>query len=481
MIDNNQVSGRTGFLIPLRPRGRSPGLLGRFVADRRANVALVVAVALLPVLAVIGLATDSTVGFLARNRLGRSLDAAGLAAARVLAEADVQADATEFFEANFPDDYLQSNVDSFTVDFDQDTGIVTLVASASVPTYFMRIFGQDTLQVSARTVIERTNRGAEIALVLDITGSMHWSGKIGALRDAATDLINILFADNTELPDLWISIVPYTSMINIGTANIGWLDLADPAWGGGAAFLPTTWKGCIRARGAGLDETLTLPTVAPFTSFLWAPASDNIWPPVDEGDSMVTSSPHGPNVNCGQPILPLTNQRDDLLNAVAGLQAWRRGGTAGNFGLIWGLRSIAPEWRGTWNTPADYPLDHSEPLMDKVVVMMTDGRNQFAGGSGPGGSDDTAYGRLNDFGFATLAQGRAELDTRTARICQDIKDLDITIYTITFGSGVDATAQTLFQNCASEPGFYFHAPDSATLSTVFNSIGQRLSNLRIVE
>ena len=81
--------------------------------------------------------------------------------------------------------------------------LVTLEARASLPTTFMRIFGHDTMQVAARTEITREMTGLEVALVLDVTGSMF--DAVSATRrdaedrragDAAHELMETLFGDN---------------------------------------------------------------------------------------------------------------------------------------------------------------------------------------------------------------------------------------------------------------------------------------------
>ena len=102
-------------------------------------------------------------------------------------------------------------------------------------------------------------------------------------------------------------------------------------------------------------------------------------------------------------------------------------------------------------------------------------------GVGPQGSDYTAYGRLQTFGFATLAAARAEIDTRMAAACAAMKAQGIIFYTITFGAVPDAATQNLFRNCATNPAQYFHAPTQAAMAVAFRTIGTALSNLRIAE
>src|SRR3546814_8822118 len=106
-----------------------------------------------------------------------------------------------------------------------------------------------------------------------------------------------------------------------------------------------------------------------------------------------------------------------LSAAVDELQPWHRGGTLGSLGLAWGWRALSPKWRGLWTqSPAALPHDYDEPDMDKIVVMMTDGENQLHKMStSPKGSDFSAYGRLEDFGYSDHSAGKAEGDRRIDR------------------------------------------------------------------
>ena len=187
-------------------------------------------------------------------------------------------------------------------------------------------------------------------------------------------------------------------------------------------------------------------------------------------------------------ITPLSPNRATIEAAIDEMLPWHRGGTAGNLGLAWGWRTISPDWRGHWNneTPPSMPFNYGEPLIDKVVVIMTDGQNQFydwpgGNGAGPGGSDYTAYGRLDDFGYPTLDAARQELDDRMANTCALMKAEGIIIYTLTFGSTPSASTQDLYRNCATAANYYFHAPTNAQLAVAFRTIGTALSNLRIAE
>ena len=251
-------------------------------------------------------------------------------------------------------------------------------------------------------------------------------------------------------------------------------------------FDPTAWKGCVEARTAPLDQDDTPPTNDPFNTFLYESNVDNVWLPIDDTNGAQNNGT-GPNLGCGPAITPLVTDKTTLTAAVAEMLPWHRGGTTGNLGLVWGWRTISPDWRGLWGD-VNSPVDYDTPLIDKVVVILTDGQNQFYDwpnhgptGTGPDGSDYTAYGRLGEFGFATLNAARAEIDARFANICTQMKTFGIIIYTITFGSSPNSSTQDLYRDCASDPTFYYHAPNNTTLETSFQAIAEQLSNLRIAE
>ncbi len=112
--------------------------------------------------------------------------------ARTWSEEDLlKPEAEKYLNANFAGATIDATITEFDLDLSEDEMIVTLEAHASLPTTFMRIFGQNTMEVAARTEITREMTGLEVALVLDVTGSMIGDGrhdatkKIDALRTAA--------------------------------------------------------------------------------------------------------------------------------------------------------------------------------------------------------------------------------------------------------------------------------------------------------
>ena len=487
-------------------------LMARFGRDQGGNAAMVFGLAALPLVAGAGLAIDTLLAYSVEDQLQKSLDAAGLAAGRTALPENVEADARSYFNSNFGSGSKLAELKDLKIEVSEAGDQLTLSASASMPTRFMRVFGKDTVAVAASTVIDRTVRQMELALVLDNTGSMAGAA-FTAMQSAAKDLVNIVYGDKETNANLFVAVVPFVSVVNIGTANWNWLETTDLQWryaagvkGAVNPYAPTNWKGCVMGRTGGLDQTDDPPSVAPFKSFLWANSTDNDWgsprSPAIADKLSSGNDGYGPNLGCGPAITPLIQKKSDVIAALNGMGAWSRGGTAGNEGLAWGWRVLSPRWRGLWGgaTPNTRPLDYKTADTDKVAVILTDGDNlvydwacQWIKGkslpdctktyTGPNGSDYTGFGRLFDFmgSGATIPQGKVELDKRMANICTKMKKEGIIIYSITFGATPSKSAQDLYKACATKTSYYYHSPDNATLRTVFRTIGIQLSNLRIAK
>src|SRR5262247_650119 len=164
----------------MTPRRRS-----RF-SNEKGMVLVYMAGAITVLLLFSGLAVDTGRIYIVKAQLTKAIDGAALGAARNMNSGNPTAEATRIFNANFPAGYMGSTLTSgptvgLTTDAATGRNIVTVSASASVPTTFMRV-GNFT-QVMVNASAEATRRMVDLSLVIDVSGSI--GSKWPAVRDAA--------------------------------------------------------------------------------------------------------------------------------------------------------------------------------------------------------------------------------------------------------------------------------------------------------
>lgn len=498
--------------------------LRKFCASTAGTTAVIFGLSLLPILISTGAAIDLSRSLLVRARLSQSLDAAGLAVggAMELSETELQQLAQDFFNANYPESELGV---IGTVNFSIQDGIINLSATATVPTTILALAGIEEVNVGVNNEITRETTGLEVALVMDNTGSMNSNGKIGTLRDSASDLINILFGDDPSPELLHASLVPFVTGVNIladPSFDMSWIDVNAEAAHHGENFnleggervshldlfdrIPNaTWRGCVEMRAAPYDVLDTPPTAGNpdtlFVPYFWPdePSNNSRYNNSYMGDRAgryasyterqmntskytrsasideTPSSTRGPNKSCPDPLVPLTNDRDHLLDEVAAMRAWNNSGTNVAHGLSWGWRVLSP------GEPFTEGVAYNDEDTQKALILLTDGVNTMCCQSDThNDSDYTAYGYANMERLGTDNPWAAAdvVDDRVVELCENIKAEGIRVYTITFQVS-DSNLANIFRNCATSPDLYFDSPSNEDLQQVFRAIGRDLSNLRI--
>lgn len=129
------------------------GLLSRFRRNESGNIAIIFALALLPILTFVGSAIDYSMAVRAKAKLSASLDAAMLAATGYTAmrgtAADAKTSATNMYNGQMSSHKLTSNSLNITVTDSVTARTVTGTASVVVNTAFMYMFGFPTMTVTA--------------------------------------------------------------------------------------------------------------------------------------------------------------------------------------------------------------------------------------------------------------------------------------------------------------------------------------------
>ena len=203
--------------------------------DNRGASAILIGFSLIPIIGVFGFATDLTRAYIVKSRLGDALDAAALAGGRSLFQKDVHERLIKkYFKANIKDNLMGATI-SAIVELDENgaalkkghvhkagTSTLRVKATAEVPTLLMRIFTDTPITVESYTEVIREDVQLDIILAIDMSASMRSSlrggsgaKKIAIAREAAKNLVNILFGSNSKNALLKIGLVPWSGFVNI--------------------------------------------------------------------------------------------------------------------------------------------------------------------------------------------------------------------------------------------------------------------------
>ena len=467
-----------------------------------------------------GVAIDMGRLQIVQSRMQNALDATGLAVGSEVSTTNLTSETNKYFYANFPSGYMGTTITSGpTATPNSDNSVINLSVSGTVPMTFMQIFGKTSSNVSATSVITRQSKGMELVLVMDNTGSMANSAgggvsKISAAKTAAQSLLDILYGTNNNTStNLWVGVVPFSQAVNIGTSYTSWLDTTYDNtlnWG------TSSWYGCVEARTNGsstpqYDISDDPPSVALFRQYYspcntssygsnkWYGTNASSYNNCSSGTGVhylsTTPTTRGPNYLCPIPLQPMVAEKSTVMATVNAMQP--NGDTHINLGLAWGWRMLSPRWQNLWGgemNSNNLPMAYNTPLMNKVIILMTDGDNTLSGTNGGNTPPSypglyTAYGIPNANQLAVsgsecnssadCTNGQNEMNTRTLAVCSAMKANGILIYTIALGSQVSSTGQTLLSNCATSSSYYFLSPTTNELQGIFQQIGDSLANLRI--
>jgi Flp pilus assembly protein TadG len=210
-----------------------------FLRDRRGGVAPMFALAMIPVIGLVGAAVDYSRANSLRTKVQSALDATALAMARSapnLTESQLQTQTKDYFTTLFNKPELKNL--SVTATYSTTNGSQLMItANGSVDTTFTRVMGFNSLNVGSSATIKWGNQRLRVALVLDTTGSMASAGKIEALKTATKNLIDQLKTAAVNNGDVYVSIIPFSRDVNVGSSNASasWLqfdDGTDKSWDG---------------------------------------------------------------------------------------------------------------------------------------------------------------------------------------------------------------------------------------------------------
>jgi Flp pilus assembly protein TadG len=144
--------------------------LSRFLADRRAGVAPMFALGLVPIVGMVGAAVDYSRAGGARTAMQAALDATALMIAKdwqTLQPSQITPRATDFFNASFAKTGVQSLQVTATVSNGPTGTTVSTSASGSIATQFMQIMGYRSLNVAVQATVVTASDGLGCVLALN--------------------------------------------------------------------------------------------------------------------------------------------------------------------------------------------------------------------------------------------------------------------------------------------------------------------------
>jgi Flp pilus assembly protein TadG len=216
--------------------------LAAFRAARGGNVAVMFALATVPVIAAVGFAVDYSHANSVRTQMQNALDATALMLSKqapTLSSTQLQTLADQYFMAMF--DRPEATNVSISASYSTTGGSsVTVSGSAEVPTTFLNVLGYKDMSVDTSSTTRWGSSRLRVALVLDNTGSMNDNGKIGALKTATTNLLTQLQNAVTTPGDVYVSIIPFVKDVSVDASGystswdswIQWDDGTDTSWDG---------------------------------------------------------------------------------------------------------------------------------------------------------------------------------------------------------------------------------------------------------
>jgi Flp pilus assembly protein TadG len=427
----------------------APMIFRQFFHSRDGGVAPMLALAAIPLMGMVGAAVDYSRANSTRTAMQAALDATALMLskeAQGLTPEAVTQKAEAYFNANFqrPEAHNVQVTQQLSAP-QSGSFILKLTGSGSIDPVFTKLLGQTQLGFQAQTEVWWGMKKLNLALVLDNTGSMSSNAKMANLKTAAHNLLTTLQNAAKKPGDVLVSIVPFAVDVNVGTDKVNepWIEWTD--WeaengtcsntyykkqssceSNGKVWTPhphSMWNGCVNDRDQNNDVKSTAAVAGNASTMFRAHQA----------------------TNCPTAMMPLSEDWTALHAKIDAMTP--SGNTNVTVGLAWGYQLISPI--APFNAPP--PADD----LDKVIVILTDGQNT-----------------QNRWSSST-----SSIDSRTAKVCDNIKADNIKLYTVRV---IDGNG-TLLKNCATKPDMYYDVDQAIELTSVFGSIAQNLANLRLAK
>ncbi|MBN9258197.1 MAG: hypothetical protein BGO93_07065 [Mesorhizobium sp. 65-26] len=439
---------------------------GEFVGHRGGNFAILLG-AVASVLALgVGFAVNISQIYNAKSSLQGVVDAAVTSTARdltlgVIKEADANTSVQAFLDANSGAGILQANqivLDKLTVDRTAKT--VQADVHVDVAFYFPLFSMGATQRVPATTSALYSNKTVEVAMMLDVTGSMAGQ-KIKDLKTAASNAVtSLLTGQDASNPRVRVAIVPYANSVNVGSLS------TSSVYAEATVSDRKQAPGNTAARSASATPSDTCATERKGT-YQYSDAGPDV-SMVNRDFYLSDFARQTSTAACPAATLqPLTANATSLNNVIKDLVA--SGGTAGHIGVQWAWYMLSENWGSVLKT-SERPAKLDPKKVSKYVILMTDGEFNLS------------YFDANSVGQVYNSAGKVQTRTAATTLCSAMRDQGIEIFTIGFAL-TEANAKSTLQACASpdtaSTKHFYQAASGAELDAAFQTIVRNIDNLAL--
>lgn len=428
------------------------------IKDIRGNMAAIFAVTLMMLLAGVGAAIDISSMQSKRQKYQAYADAAVLAAA-ASGESNVKKlnkIARKTVKGNnFNKQKMKTKL---TILAD---GTMHVEITTKHDMILMGMFGTDYKQIHVVAEAPPTSKEKllNIALVLDVTGSMEGS-RINDLKKAAKTLVNNISGGQDS--ETMFSVVPFAQYVKLPMRykDKNWLNV-EPS--GQVCWDTIDYDKSVNCRGVGSVENLHVECDVTIWKEIcqwydWKGCVASRVSPWHKREHYGASKIQGFTLLgwCHTEMLPLTKDISEVKKTISNLSTAQD--TYIPSGLMWGWRALTP---GAPLTEANTP-DYAKRT--QALLLMTDGNNTRSLDGNGGYSYEGVYHWGTD---------KEEADDLTAELCESIKADGILIFTVAFEVS-DSNTISLLKSCASDPAKFYDAANASQLKAAFADVGNGL-------
>lgn len=435
----------------------------RFGRARGGNIAMMSALIAVPMLGLLGGAIDLMRVNQMRAEIQGAIDAGVLALTEIGNNNEPKQTVVSFVEANL----RQSSIDPDDIDIKVkvtealNQKIVKVNASYEMKTYFLGVIGFSKMNVDVESQGIQSFEDVEIAIVLDISGSMN-GDKFTNMQAAAKTFVNTVLTDDVK-DKTTITIVPFSSNVNVGDDFWEFVKKSTVDNNHDVKFSDGhIWDGCVEFGSSDFDDS--------------KPKSNNLVNMPRWYNTHWNPTRFCPESN--NEVLYLSNTKSDLTTMIGNLSVSQS--TSLDVGALVGLKALSPNMKGhlKGDMHAKHPASYDSGTI-KILIFMTDG--EATDYDNPNNGCDTVdsikvMGVWVDCTY--VKKSAASIRSDFTKVCNAAKAKGIMIYTIGFQISDGSTSDLLLEDCATTKSQYYFV-ETLDISKAFKSIAASINGVRL--